>query len=570
MAKKAAKKTANKKSARTSARATGARRTTAAAVLPAGVSARLGARSEFRIYPSIGVARVGDCTDSFIIGPEAPGVAPTGPFRGSDKRLKPQAARFRIYKVEIDAQENETVTKEVVPSSQIKVTWSVSLANRKAAGSQIIDTLERKPAPGRRNKNLDRKKLVIAADGSVTGTNTAGPVLAGGIEFAAPGTSGPAVGDIKLAALRTDDKGRLLVVGGPGTSDSPVNAPCDSFADNDGWYDSVSDGPVSATLRIDGQDHPVVPAWVLISVPRFAPNNYGIVTWFDQALSMARTDADGRFNSPRTTSFTRDIYPILRRADDLSGLHGTAHANGTIRPLSDAARIASFSDQLRRQRVQRRLTKLGDDASTPEAVPDTTMPRLNSGANPHPGGPTFTFLSLTRYQLAHIDNWVNGNFDMDWPGSPPTPVPFDQIPVARQALALCEAALEACVGGSFYPGIEGTYDIARATTYHPQSNLRREFRVDPSHPAGFLTEKMALPWQADFADCGDFWWPSQRPDDIVTEGGEEERWDRGIRGTMQNAHLSMVERWSLLGIVTRDAAGKFVERERELRDPPVA
>ena len=74
-----------------------------AALLPAGVSARLGARTEFRIYPSIGIARVGDSTDGFIIGPEAPGIAPTGPFRGNDKGLKPQAARFRIYKVEIDA-----------------------------------------------------------------------------------------------------------------------------------------------------------------------------------------------------------------------------------------------------------------------------------------------------------------------------------------------------------------------------------------------------------------------------------------------------------------------------------
>ena len=63
--------------------------------------------------------------------------------------------------------------------------------------------------------------------------------------------------------------------------------------------------------------------------------------------------------------------------------------------------------------------------------------------------------------------------------------------MARQAWALCEAALEACVGELFFPGIEGTYDIARMTTYHPEPNLRREFRVDRAHPAGFLTEKMA-------------------------------------------------------------------------------
>src|SRR5262245_2610378 len=97
-AKKAAKKTAKKKATRPSSRAHRAMT----------VTARLGERTEFRIYPSIGIARIGDSTDGFIVGPEAPGVAPTGPFRGSDKGLKPQAARFRIYKVEIDANENET------------------------------------------------------------------------------------------------------------------------------------------------------------------------------------------------------------------------------------------------------------------------------------------------------------------------------------------------------------------------------------------------------------------------------------------------------------------------------
>jgi len=54
-----------------------------------------------------------------MIGPEAPGIAPTGPFRGGppDRGLKPQAARFRIYKVEIDANENETVVEKSSPAA---------------------------------------------------------------------------------------------------------------------------------------------------------------------------------------------------------------------------------------------------------------------------------------------------------------------------------------------------------------------------------------------------------------------------------------------------------------------
>src|SRR5262249_37549395 len=271
-------------------------RSRAQSALPT-IGTRLGARTEFRIYPSIGLARMGDCRDSFMIGPEAPGLVPSGPFRGADQGIKPQAARFRIYRVEVDADENEVVTEEIVAGSGIEIEWSVSLANRKAAGFRIADTLARLATPGLRNDGLNRNKLVISANGSVTGSGTNGPALSGAIECARPKAAGTKVTGIVLGALRTDDAGRLLVVGAPGKSGSPLNASIDVFSDNDGWYDSVSDGPVSANLRIKGQSQPVVPAWVLITVPRYAPGIQGIVTWYDQAVSMARTGSDGRFNS---------------------------------------------------------------------------------------------------------------------------------------------------------------------------------------------------------------------------------------------------------------------------------
>jgi hypothetical protein len=79
---------------------------------------------------------------------------------------------------------------------------------------------------------------------------------------------------------------------------------------------------------------------------------------------------------------------------------------------------------------------------------------------------------------------------------------------------------------------------------------------------------MALPWQADFADCSNFWWPSQRPDDVLTKAGTQERWDRGIIGRTRNRHLNMVDFWSQLGVVRFDqASGKFVEDERTLEVP---
>ena len=125
-----------------------------------------------------------------MIGPEAPGVAPSGPFRGADRGLKAQAARFHIYKVEIDANENETVTEEVVADVGIEIEWTVSVANRKAAGFRIDDALARAANPRLRNNRLDRDKLVIAATGSIAASGANPKLLSGAIEFARPGARG--------------------------------------------------------------------------------------------------------------------------------------------------------------------------------------------------------------------------------------------------------------------------------------------------------------------------------------------------------------------------------------------
>ena len=60
---------------------------------------------QYRIHPAIGIARVGNSPDEFFIGPEIPGLGPTGdtkvgtrvPSFKSSGKIKPQAARFRIW-----------------------------------------------------------------------------------------------------------------------------------------------------------------------------------------------------------------------------------------------------------------------------------------------------------------------------------------------------------------------------------------------------------------------------------------------------------------------------------------
>ena len=57
----------------------------------------------FKIFPSIGVARIGNCPDDstsgFYVGPEIPGsvIVPPNGYKDAQGRVRRQAARFRIY-----------------------------------------------------------------------------------------------------------------------------------------------------------------------------------------------------------------------------------------------------------------------------------------------------------------------------------------------------------------------------------------------------------------------------------------------------------------------------------------
>ena len=52
-----------------------------------------------KIFPSIGIARLGNSPTEFFIGPETPRLAPNadGSFKDNEGRVKRQAARFRVY-----------------------------------------------------------------------------------------------------------------------------------------------------------------------------------------------------------------------------------------------------------------------------------------------------------------------------------------------------------------------------------------------------------------------------------------------------------------------------------------
>jgi hypothetical protein len=84
---------------------------------------------------------------------------------------------------------------------------------------------------------------------------------------------------------------------------------------------------------------------------------------------------------------------------------------------------------------------------------------------------------------------------------------------------------------------------------------------------------MAVPWQADFMDCADDWWPSQRPTDVFTSAAnvpyQGVRWDDGITGgTGPTMRAKMVTHFAKLGFVVPDGAGNLIEVERDPSLPP--
>ena len=60
-----------------------------------------------------------------------------------------------------------------------------------------------------------------------------------------------------------------------------------TFANNDLWYDDTSDGPVDATVRIDGREIPVTGAWVVVAPPNYAPGIQSVVTMYDVMFEVA-------------------------------------------------------------------------------------------------------------------------------------------------------------------------------------------------------------------------------------------------------------------------------------------
>ena len=213
------------------------------------------------IHPGIGIARVGNSENEYYFAPEVtnPPAQKPGFYRDSTGALKREAARFRIYGYNAVGEVVRELTTE-----NAEINWSAHLANQKAAWYQFqlaLDIPEAIKAPPSKRRNADvqgpARQLLVIDPGSISisGANKQGCnyFFDKGKFFNKP---------VYLGELRTDECGRLVVLGGHGKSESKDGTPAKTYANNDGWYDDTSDGPITATVTIDGQSIPVDPAWV--------------------------------------------------------------------------------------------------------------------------------------------------------------------------------------------------------------------------------------------------------------------------------------------------------------------
>ena len=127
---------------------------------------------EFRIYPGIGIARLGNSPASFFLSPEIPGVGPleltaddsvqpVTQYKDNDQhKLRRQGARFRIFEIDTDATGAQTF-REIVAGNGVQIEWRVELANEKAAAGQFVDENHPEDVAHPRNPGIPAAELAI-------------------------------------------------------------------------------------------------------------------------------------------------------------------------------------------------------------------------------------------------------------------------------------------------------------------------------------------------------------------------------------------------------------------------
>jgi L-Lysine epsilon oxidase N-terminal/L-lysine epsilon oxidase C-terminal domain len=284
---------------------------------------------QFRVHPSVGMARIGQSTDWYFVGPEVPrfiqeqyvnlrhrphplrhpattnpNAAQPDPGRYRDKStptplIMPQAARFRVFAYIYDRGQNEPYKVMELKPEHAEIAWTVTVANAKAVKreSGVSTVVPNEPGP---------KPLFTKISSPHTNCQTG------------------MLPNLAWLTLEKDDTnkptGRLHVIGNEGKAEGgplpPPPTPTAPFPAvylyQNGWQDTAADGSVVAIVEpkaaftslfpgskylITGQTDPVdlppdgkvaaLPAWVVVNLPDYVPDMGHFVSLWDLALGQA-------------------------------------------------------------------------------------------------------------------------------------------------------------------------------------------------------------------------------------------------------------------------------------------
>ena len=588
----------------------------------------------YKIHPAIGAARIGNSAE-YYLAPETPGGLPldrntgkpiySGPglppqniYHDASGALKKQGARFKVFAYD-NADPADPGTRVEVGTTKVNgktvtgIEWTVYLANKKAswfqfeqltgsgmegdAGYNKNNANNAKGNPLRFNNALGtsddpatindpkRKQLILdPGPRTVSGANAP----AEDFKIASKGLQ--PFDFTTLGRIVTDADCNLIVLGGEGssgTTDRPIQIT--AYANNNGWFDDVSDGPVSGALVLeDGTKVPIdTPSWVLCGPPKYAPEIVNIVSMYDtmydifvQTFGLNPRLFKNGFQASYQPNRAAEIVPLLSRPN----LYQYAAILPQFARTRHAA-LPALSSQQFKQGVEAVLRSPDKKNSA------GLMPYL-AGDNPITDLQASNFLTLTATQFFILQQFANNVFS----DSPP--------PAQGEGVALDQASLENCVGGAFCPGIEMTWICRNTTIYMPLAanpSLSDAFRIrhkdlkggltltngaDNDYSAGLepgdIIKYMAQPWQADFNECSIqpipgpngpnyWWWPAQRPYSVfpAADPAQQLPWTRLSANDPDPDHvfpdLQMVTNWKDVGFILNvgpAASPQFVEIER--------
>jgi len=349
-----------------------------------------------------------------------------------------------------------------------------------------------------------------------------------------------------LGELRTDEAGRLTVLGGRGQSRCIPGSQLVDFFNNDGWWDDQSDGPVEARVVLGGKVYLAAPAWAIVAPPNFAPALRCEYRTLYDVVYQAMLEA-GYVKAPATVSFSADIFPLFDRLTQLEWVNrgfARRYGWGSDEYYLDRALLARLASPARaeasfRRSLFQRFRPPGADRVLPDALPPVLGDGLDDPRSPR------GLLAVTPHQYECLRRWSEGDFVNDLEAAArAAPRTLEELPVGARAAALDRAALEACAGEATHPDCEAPWTLRHARMYSGPFRLRQRSSPAPDwgevllpdralaadgplagSQAGDLTKWMSVPWQVDTASCraaqGEpglpTFWPARVPNHVLQE-----------------------------------------------------